>query len=67
MMLLFLVAYHPSLLGVSQGKICKDKFMCCHSEIEVADNNNHNDNKVADQTSYLRFNLLSHTVGTESS
>ena len=23
--------------GVSQGRICSDKFTCCHTEIEVAD------------------------------
>ena len=23
--------------SVSQGRICSDKFMCCHTEIEVAD------------------------------
>ena len=23
--------------SVSQGRICTDKFMCCHTEIEVAD------------------------------
>ena len=23
--------------GVSQGRICSDNFMCCHTEIEVAD------------------------------
>ena len=22
---------------LSQGRICSDKFMCCHTEIEVAD------------------------------
>ena len=25
--------------SVSQGRICSDKFMCCHTEIEVADQN----------------------------
>ena len=27
--------------SVSQGRICSDKFMCCHTEIEVADQTFH--------------------------
>ena len=28
-------------VSVSQGRICSDKFMCCHTEIEVADQTFH--------------------------
>ena len=36
--LCWLGAYRPSKhASVSQGRICSDKFTCCHTEIEVAD------------------------------
>ena len=33
----WLVAEHPSNMLVSLGRICSDKFTCCHTEIKVAD------------------------------
>ena len=42
--------------SVSQGRICSDKFTCCHTEIEVAD-----------PTFYLNHSQYTDTVPTSSS
>ena len=43
-------------VGVSQGRICSDKFTCCHTEIEVAD-----------QTFYLTQSQYTDTAPTSAS